>query len=140
MSSPKTRVRFCKGRCLATSVVVIGVIMGPANPPRTLNIRNRMKFGARPRPNNDRLNMRRPVMSRDLCLYLRLSTPMSRAETNAVIEPAVESCPVTPTGSPKVSPISMRRSVIIMLGGVIAQRLMNMEGRNNSPTDLFSTV
>ena len=140
MSSPKTRVRFCKGRCLATSVFVIGVIMGPPNPPRTPNIRNRMKFGARPRPNNDRLYMRRPVMSRDLCLYLTLSRPMSRAEANAAIELAVDSCPVTPTGSPKVSPISMRRSVIIIPGGVIAKRLMTMEGRKNSPTDLFSTV
>jgi len=140
ISSPKTRVRFCKGRCLATSVFVIGVIMGPANPPTTLNIRNRMKLGARPRPNNDRLYMRRPVRSRDLCLYLTLSRPISRAETNAAIEPAVESCPVTPTGSPKVSPISIRRSVIIMPGIFIAQRLTNMEGRNNSPTDLFSTV
>jgi len=73
-------------------------------------------------------------------LNLTLSTPMSRAETNEAIEPAVDSCPVTPTGSPKVSPISIRRSVIIMPGGVIAKRLMTMEGRNNSPTDLFSTV
>jgi hypothetical protein len=125
---------------LATSVLVIGVIMGPANPPRTLNIRNRMKFGARPRLNKDRLNRRRPVNSRDLCLYLTLSTPMSRAETNAAIEPAVPICPVIPTGSPKVSPISIRRSVLIMPGIFVAHRVTNMEGRNNSPTDLFSTV
>jgi len=139
-SSPKTRVRFCKGRCLATRVFVIGVIMGPPNPPRMLNNRNRMKFGARPRPNNDRLYMRRPIMSRDLCLYLTLSTPMIRAETNEAIEPAVDSCPVTPTGSPKVSPISIRRSVIIILGVVVAKRLRTMDGRNNHPTDLVSSV
>jgi hypothetical protein len=114
--------------------------MGPATPPRTLKIRNGMKFGARPRPNNDRLYMRRPVMSRDLCLYLTLSTPMIRAETNEAIEPAVDSCPVTPTGSPKVSPISMRRSVIIIQVCVVAKRLITMEGRNNHPTDLVSSV
>jgi len=140
ISSPKTRVRFFKDRCLATSVLVIGVIMGPANPTRTPNIRNRMKFGARPRPNNERLNMRRPAMSRDLCLNLTLSRPMSRAERNAAIEPAVPICPVTPTGSPKVSPISIRRSVIIIPGGIVAKRLSTMEGRNNHPTDLVSSV
>jgi len=54
------------------------------------------------------------------------------------IEPAVPTCPVTPTGSPKDSPISMRRSDMIMVDGVVAKRLTAKEGRNNLPTELFS--
>jgi hypothetical protein len=65
---------------------------------------------------------------------------MSRDEANAAIEPAVPICPVTPTGSPKVRPISIRRSDRIMPLGVVAKRLRTKEGRNNLPTEPFFSV
>ena len=99
-----------------------------------------MKFDARPQPNIATLSMRRPIVSKDLCLNLTLSMPMSVAETTPTIDLAVDNCPVTPTGSPKVSPISMRRNDRIIPDGVVAKRLKTKEGRNNLPTEPFSPV
>jgi hypothetical protein len=99
-----------------------------------------MKFGARPQPNIATLSMIRPVVSKDLFLNPTLSMPMSMAEKTPTIDLAVDNCPVAPTGSPKVSPISMRSNDRIIPDGVVENRLMTKEGRNNLPTDLFSPV
>jgi len=69
-----------------------------------------------------------------------LSMPMSTAEITPTIDLAIDNSPVTPTGSPKVSPISMKRNDRITPGEVVAKRLKTKAERNNLPTKPFSPV
>jgi len=67
--------------------------------------------------------------------------PMSTAEMTPTIDLTIDNSPVTPTGSPKVSPISMKRNNRITPGGVVAKRLKTKAERNNLPNKaLFSSL
>ena len=64
-------------------------------------------------------------------LNLTLRTPVSNARTNAAIEYAVLTCPVTPTEVLNVFPMSIRRRAARTAIGLEAKLATTNDGRNN---------
>ena len=65
---------------------------------------------------------------------------MSNETTMPTINEAVLICPETPTGTPNVLPMSIRRSPVMTSGGAVMPRAKTSEVRVNLPEDLFSPV
>jgi hypothetical protein len=84
--------------------------------------------------------MSRPTMRSDLCLYLMLRAPISKAETTPTTEAAVLNCPTTPTGRPNVPPMSISRRLTRRLPGCRAKRDKTSDGRvsllGETPSDV----
>ena len=99
-----------------------------------------VKLDAKPQPNAEMLMKRRPVNSNDLCLNRTHKTPMSKAKTTATMEERVRICPVKPTEYPNVSPMSIRRSPVIIVGAIVEKAEMTREGSINLPEEIPSCV
>lgn len=80
-----------------------------------------MKFGARAQPRAEMLRNSKPINSRDLCVNRTLNMPISKAKTTAATEESVFNCPAMPTEHSNVTPMSISRSPVRMLGGEVAK-------------------
>ena len=70
----------------------------------------------------------RPVSSKFLWLYLMDRAPIMRAVRNDAMEATVLICPITPTETPKDSPMSIISKLNNIVGGCIANLENTSEG------------
>jgi len=122
-----------RAKCSATRATVIGATIAVPIPASELKRSIMVKLVERAQPMDETTKMRRPPMRSDLCLYLTLRAPISRAETTPTIEAAVLSCPTTPIGRPKVPPMSMSRRPTRSVDGCRAKRDITSDGRVSLP-------
>ena len=117
---------------------VIGPTIDPAIPVKAYTMRSIEKLGAKMQPTVDAARRHSPPRSRDLGLKRRLRALIRRADTTPTMEAAVLICPVTQTSCPKDKPMSMRRRLVRIPGGIVAKRDITKDGRTIRPG--FSTV
>lgn len=99
-----------------------------------------LKLGAKLQPNADIQKNNSPANNNDLWLKRTLKAPMSKAKKIPRIDEAVLICPATPTETPNVAPISIKRSPVTITGGATALRAIASERRRSLPENSSSSI